>query len=342
MFRNHTVGVILPAYNEADRVGKVIEAMPEYVDRVYAIDDASTDDTWGAICAYTTSREAILGPAPEDGDPSEVIAADGSGHGDLDVVPVRHAINRGAGGTLKTGYGLAERDGMDITVTIDADGQMDPEEMDALIAPIVEGRADYAKGNRLAGDGSSDGMPPFRLLGNWMLTLLTKPASGYWRIRDPQNGYTAISLEALSAVDMAAVPDDHDYPNDLLARLNADGVRVADVPMDAIYGDERSTIAFSSFAPRTAKTILRSFIWRIRREGQDGKAHLPVLYVLGMLGFALGLLSIGQTAWRAVQPVAAKVSRTWPGAALLFLFGIVASLIALLVDTDDEPTVVRE
>lgn len=342
MYRNHTVGVILPAYNEADRVGEVIESMPAFVDRVYAIDDASTDDTWDVIRAYTTQTESTPEPAPEEGDTSEAIAADGGRSGGLDVVPVRHVINRGAGGTLKTGYGHAERDEMDITVTIDADGQMDPTEMTALLDPIVDERADYAKGNRLAGGGTSDEMPPFRLLGNWILTLLTKPASGYWRIRDPQNGYTAISLEALSAVDMAAIPDDHDYPNDLLARLNTNGVRVADVPMEAIYGDEQSTIAVSSFVPRTAKTIFRSFVSRIRREGQEGKAHLPVFYVLGMLGFALGLLSGGQTAWRAVQPVAAKVSKTWTGATLLFLFGLVASLIAPLVETDDETTVVRE
>ena len=347
MYREHTVGVVLPAYNEADHVGAVIESMPEYVDRLYAIDDASTDSTWDVICAQmgpesAPERMPTADPPLETDESSQPAVTDGSGTSGPEIVPVKHAVNRGAGGALKTGYGLAERDEIDITVAIDADNQMDPEEMEVLLDPIVEGRADYAKGNRLAGDESADAMPSFRLLGNWLLTLLTKPASGYWGVRDPQNGYTAISHTALSAIDTAAVPDDHDYPNDLLARLNAAGISVADVPMAAKYGDEGSTIEFTNFVPSTSETILRSFVWRVRQEGREGKSRLPALYALGVLGIGLGLLSVLRAIRRAVAPAMETVSESRPSAVTLFLSGAILSVAALFVDIDGESTVVNE
>ncbi len=273
MYRDHAVGVVVPAYDEAEHVGRVIDRIPAFVDRVYAVDDCSTDDTW----------EVILSRAADDGDaepesagasePPTPVPDGGRGAGPT-VVPIRHDENMGAGGALKTGYRRALRDGMDVTVTLDADDQMDPGLMDRLLDPIVEGAAGFTKGNRLADGTTGAEMPTVRYVGNWVLTLLTKVASGYWGIRDPQNGYTAISHDALAAIDLDAVPDDHDYPNDLLARLNVAGVRVVDVPMPARYGDEESTIDFWSFVPRTSATLCRVFLWRLGRTyaGRGGTA----------------------------------------------------------------------
>lgn len=328
MYRGNTIAVVVPAYNEAEMVGSVIDHLPAFVDRVYAIDDCSTDDTWSEIQQRATgqrhpstlSTETVLGPAT---------VPDGGVHDGTRVIAIRHETNQGAGGALKTGYRHAERDEMDITVTIDADGQMDPKQMADLLDPIVEGRAAYAKGNRLAGSRVQAEMPRFRLLGNWLLTLLTRPASGYWRLRDPQNGYTAISREALSAIDLDALPDHHDYPNDLLARLNVVGATVADVPMSAVYGDEESTIDFATFVPRTSKTLLRAFVRRLLREGRRGTVGLPLLYVLGTLGLLLGLSSsVGWLVTRAVDGGSERSSR---GATSL-LFGVVASLQAVVSD----------
>lgn len=333
MYRDHTVGVVLPAYNEAAHVGSVIDSLPAFVDRLYAIDDASTDETWAVIRAHTSDDSPPTQPRGADLG-AGAVAADGSGAGGPVVVPVSHPVNRGAGGALKTGYALAERDGIDITVTLDADSQMDPAAMASLLDPLVEGRAGYAAGNRLADRESADAMPPFRLLGNWLLTLLTRPASGYWRLRDPQNGYTAISLTALRSVDLAAIPDGHDYTNDLLARLNAAGVGVADVPMAAIYGDEESTISFAEFVPRTTVTICRAFVWRLRQGGTT----LSLLYGLGLLGIALGVVSLGGVIRQAVQPLLERL----PNTVTLFALGIVATLAAVLLDSDDEGQVVTE
>ncbi|MFB6150500.1 MAG: glycosyltransferase family 2 protein [Haloarculaceae archaeon] len=287
MYRGHTVAVVVPAYNEADHVGDVIRSLPSFVDRVYAVDDDSTDGTWDTLMEHGTIERFADLSAPLDRGPDD----------EFDVVPIGHFENRGAGGALKTGYRRALRDGADVTVAIDADGQMDPDQMHRLLDPIVDGAAGYAKGDRLATPESRAAMPPFRLLGNWILTGLTKVSSGYWGVRDPQNGYTAISREALAAVDLNAVPDDHDYTNDLLTRLNVAGVRVADVEMDAVYGDESSTISYGGFIPRTSMTLLRSMGWRLYAQDRPVGSHpLILLYVIGV---AIGAVGVGGGVWAA-------------------------------------------
>ncbi|WP_123535416.1 glycosyltransferase family 2 protein [Halosimplex salinum] len=247
-YADTTVAVVVPAYNEAGRVGEVLDSIPPFVDRIYAVDDASTDDTWAEIRAPGPS-----GPGPPGAD------VDGR------IMPIRHEENQGAGGALRTGYLTALDEGIDVTVTMDADGQMDPELMSALVDPVADGRADYAKGNRLADPEDRRAMPPFRRFGNWLLTYLTKIASGYWGVMDPQNGYTAISGDALAAVDVESLPDGHDYPNDLLVRLQVADRSVADVAMPAVYDDEESTIDYVEFVPATSLTLLRGVCWRIGR-----------------------------------------------------------------------------
>lgn len=269
MYRDHAVGVVLPAYNEVEHVGTVIDRLPAFVDRVYAVDDCSTDGTWEVVCDHATCEPAAETEQSESSKARPTPMADGGAVGTTAVVPIRHDENEGAGGALKTGYRHALLDGMDVTVTIDADDQMDPDQMDRLLDPIVEGEAGFTKGNRLVDGPLGTEMPPTRYVGNWLLTLLTKVASGYWGLRDPQNGYTAISYEALASVDLDAVPDDHDYPNDLLARLNVAGVRVQDVAMPARYGDEESTIDVRTFIPRTSATLLEVFLWRLGQTYLD-------------------------------------------------------------------------
>jgi len=207
MYRRHTIGVIVPAYNEEDHVGDVLATMPDFVDRIYAVDDDSTDDTCESFRRTRPPRgegdraesDALESGRPETGasendaleDESEQLRAslpDGGAVVGPEIVPIRHAENQGAGGALRTGYVRARDDDIDITVTMDADGQMDPDQLPTLLDPIVEGDADYAKGNRLADRASRREMPPFRLFGNWVLTQLTKIASGYWRLQDPRTG----------------------------------------------------------------------------------------------------------------------------------------------------------
>ena len=251
MYAGHTIAVVVPAYNEEGFVGDVIQTMPTFVDRVYAIDDASTDGTWMEI-QRTADQENERAKRLADG-----------GTPGTHVVPVRHEQNQGVGAAIKTGYRRAAADDMDIAAVMAGDGQMDPDDLDAYLDPIVDGRADYTKGNRLLKWDFLDGMSPFRLFGNILLTFLTKIASGYWRIADPQNGYTAIRLDVFDDVPIDDLYDQYGFANDLLVKLNAHGKRVADIPRKANYGDEESSIKYGPFVTSVSMLLLTNFLWRI-------------------------------------------------------------------------------
>ncbi len=276
MYRNHTVAVVVPAYNEAEFIGSVLETVPEFVDRVYVVDDCSTDSTWEEINA--TAQK--LNQRPHHRRASQH-ATDGGHPFPRRIVPIQHETNRGVGGALKTGYTHAYEDGIDITAVMAGDGQMDPEYLDTLIDPIVEGNADYAKGNRFLHSASRKEMPRFRLVGNWLLSVLTKFASGYWRTGDPQNGYTAISRTALAAIDIDALYDRYGFANELLTRLNCHNLRVADVAMPAVYGEEESDIKYHTFIPTVSKLLLTLLCWRLndKYRSHDGRSVVS-LYLL--------------------------------------------------------------
>jgi glycosyltransferase involved in cell wall biosynthesis len=280
MYNEHTVAVVVPAYNESGFVGEVIETLPSFVDRVYVIDDQSTDDTWTEI---TSTAEAVN---------DAVTAADGGAHFDRQVVPIQHETNRGVGGAIKTGYLRARDDNIDVTVVMGGDGQMDPTILERIIQPVVSGTADYVKGNRLINETDHEQMPRFRFIGNRMLTLLTKIASGYWQIGDPQMGYTAISLDALHDARIEEMYEFYGYCNDLLVRLNVTGHTVVDVPSPLNYGDEHSDISYRTYIPRVSIMLLRTFLWRLWSGRRTAKGvSILVLYVAGAVGTVGSLLA---------------------------------------------------
>jgi glycosyltransferase involved in cell wall biosynthesis len=286
MYKGHTVGVVVPAYNEEGFVGEVIDTMPSFVDRVYVVDDGSTDGTWEEI-------ERHAAKANQQREPTARRADGGVGFDDR-VVPIRHGENKGVGNTIKTGYLRARKDRMDVTAVMGGDGQMDPDILDRIIDPVVEGEADYAKGNRLLDREYRDGMSRWRFLGNAVLTFLTKIASGYWKTMDPQNGYTAISLAALDNVGVERMYGYYGYCNDLLVRLNVRGMRVADVAMPAVYGDEESSITYRRYIPKVSLMLLRDFLWRLKTRYLVLDFHpLALFYVLGAALCLLGALAGG-------------------------------------------------
>ncbi len=307
MYREHTVGVVIPAYNEEGFVGDVIGNMPDYVDRMYVIDDCSTDGTWEEIWGAAEKDAQVLDENllqyDDELKPSEAKAvADGGTASLLDqravvhetvgrVVPIQHRENLGAGGAIKTGYLAALEDKVDIVPTIDGDGQMDLSQLPKLLDPIVEDDADYAKGNRLLYKDFRSEMPPFRFFGNSILTFLTKIASGYWKTMDPQNGYTAISHYALTNVGIENMYEYYGYCNDLLVKLNAKGMRVADVAMPAVYGDEESSINYTTYIRKVSGMLLRNFFWRLKIKYLVLDFHpLALFYLFGAATAGLGIL----------------------------------------------------
>ncbi|MDG5776857.1 glycosyltransferase family 2 protein [Haloarculaceae archaeon H-GB2-1] len=318
MYKGKTVAVVITAYNEEGLVGDVIDTLPTFVDRAYVVDDASTDGTWGEIKRHSTALNAARSAASVvDGDETGEVA-----------VPIRHETNSGVGGAIKTGYRRAYEEGMDVTVVLNGDGQMDPDILDRIIDPIVEGRADYAKGNRLMSREHTGDMSTWRQFGNGILTFLTKVASGYWKTMDPQNGYTAISYRALDSIDIDDLYEEYGFLNDLLVKLNAYNMRVADVEMQAIYGEETSTIRYSTFIPALSLLLLRSFLWRLKVRYLVYDFHpLVLLYALGSVGLLATVVQSGVLIATGIGGVLA-----WSTVGLAALFSGFALSLAMSFD----------
>jgi len=243
MFRGRAVAVVIPACNEADKIAATIRSVPGFVDHVIVVDDGSRDAT--AAIARAGRSGAV-----------EVIV---------------HERNRGVGAAIATGYARALALGADATAVMAGDGQMDPADLPRLLAPVVAGAADYAKGNRFAWRGGWRAMPPVRLVGSVALSWLTRLASGYWRCGDSQCGYTVASRVALRAIGPDLYPR-YGYPNDLLARLGAARARVVDVPVRPVYGPQwRSGLRPLRVALPIAWLLLRGFWRRLR-----GRVPVPV------------------------------------------------------------------
>ena len=238
MYNGKRVGVVIPAYNAEGLVKEAVEALPGFVDRVYVVDDGSTDGTANEVRCLANSTICLI----------------------------RHGTNRGPGAAMATGYRAALRERMDVVVKVDGDGQMPCEHVERLVTPIIDGVVDYTKGDRLSCRQHRCGMPRFRLFGNLLLTWLTRVASGYWHLSDSQNGFTAISERALRSISRTELCPYYGYLNDILVRLNAADCGFIDIPMPAKYGDERSQIRLTAYIPRVSFLLLSRWLWRLRAK----------------------------------------------------------------------------
>ncbi len=267
MFEGAQVAVVIPCYNEGHLVGRVIETMPDFVDRLYLVDDQSSDDTAEVIQRYA------------DADPERIRF-------------IAHAVNQGVGGAIASGYKAALADRMDVTAVMAGDAQMDPADLPAIVAPVARGECDYTKGNRLFTGDAWKIIPRVRYLGNSMISLLTKIASGYWHVADSQSGYTAIGLKALETVDWDKMYKRYGQPNDLLVRLNIHSFRVRDVTVRPIYGvGERSGIKPLRMIPRLSWLLFRLFLYRMGMRYVILDFHpLVFFYMIGMILFPSGFL----------------------------------------------------
>jgi glycosyltransferase involved in cell wall biosynthesis len=283
MYQNHTIAVVVPAYNEEGLVGDVIDTMAPEADRLFVIDDRSTDETWSEIQTHAAkvneSRRGIV-PAKEQSDAPF-------------VVPIRKESNGGRGSCVKVGYKRALREGYDVVVVMDGDGQMDPDVLPRLVDPIVDGEADYSKGDRMRSRRTREGMSSWRTFGNTVLGLLTKLSSGYWGMSDSQNGYTAISRHALQEISVDDLYDGYGFLNDVLVTLNIHEMSVANVSHQAQYGDEESSIRYRTFVPLLSFLLLRCFFRRVRSRYFSSSFHpISVFFVVGLVAIVAGLAGV--------------------------------------------------
>ncbi len=265
MYQDKTVCVVVPAHNEASQIEMVIQTMPQYVDEIIVVDDASTDNTVEHIRRFL-------------GDNSKITL-------------ITHQKNKGVGGAISSGYKSALGKNYDVTAVMAGDGQMDPDDLEMIIQPVVNDEADYAKGNRLFYGDAWKMIPHHRYLGNSLLSLLTKIASGYWHIADSQSGFTAISIRALQRIELDKVYNDFGMPNDLLIKLNMHDFRVKDVHVKPCYNvGERSEIRFGRLIPRIIWLLVKGFWQRLFFKYIIKDFHPLVFFYL--FGSIFGILTI--------------------------------------------------
>jgi glycosyltransferase involved in cell wall biosynthesis len=287
------LAVVIPSFRAARTIGAVIGAIGPEVARIYVVDDG---------CPDSTGERALRDSA------------------DPRVVVLRNDRNLGVGGAMKRGYARALADGAGIVVKLDADGQMDPCHIPRLIAPIVEGLADYSKGNRFAPgrlmpSGSAPAalkaMPPSRRAGNRAFSVLHRAATGYWRIGDPANGYTAIHARALERIGIEALADCFFFETDMLYRLNLVDAVVADIPLPACYPGSGSSLSLRRVAPRFAVMTGSRLIRRLKAKYFAGEWNPVSVKLVGAM--AMLVLAAGLAGWPRAE--------AWPtaGAALACL-----------------------
>jgi len=230
------ITVILPCYKSSNIVLDVIDRIPSDVAEIIVVDDC---------CPEGTGRLVL-----ENCD-------------DERVKVISHPENRGVGAAMKTGFTEALKGSGEVFVKIDSDGQLAPEILRRFVEPITKGNADYCKGNRFYDIESLGDMPKIRLLGNSALSFMTKFASGYWSLMDPTNGYIAVHRKVLENIPIDKLENRFFFETDLLFRMNTINALVLDIPMEAVYRDEKSNLSVSRSIPSFLYKNIKLFIKRI-------------------------------------------------------------------------------
>ena len=239
-FRKFNLAVVIPAYHAADTIEAVLNELPDYLRHIIVVDDASPDNTSELVTNFAVR--------------------------DKRIILVRHEQNQGVGGAMVTGFNKALELGAQVIVKIDGDHQMDPAYIPELVTPLLEGKADYVKGNRFRDFEALGHMPMVRRIGNLGLSFLTKAATGYWNCFDPTNGFFAIRAEMLAELPLERIDQRYFFETSMLANLYLLGAFILDVPMPARYRGERSSLSIwrvlSEFPGKLLVTIVRRILLR--------------------------------------------------------------------------------
>lgn len=306
------VAVIVPCYRVADSIAAVIAAMPPEVETIYCVDDACPDRSGDVVESQCTDPRVKL---------------------------IRHTVNRGVGGAVKTGYLAAHKDGHDIAVKVDGDGQMDPALIGNFLRPIALGQCDYSKGNRFYRIEDVRQMPALRLFGNSVLSFFSKLSSGYWQLFDPTNGYTALHLGVLDYLALDKIADRYFFETDMLFRLNVARCVVLDVPMAAVYGQEQSSLKVSRILLPFLSGHLRNFCKRIFYNYFLRDFHIASLQLLaGPPLLITGTLVGAYFWWRSIELGKVATAGTVMIPSLMMIVGMQLTLAALSFDMANLPS----
>lgn len=306
------VAAVVPAYNVASELGGVLRQMPPLFTTIVVVDDASGDDT-----AAVAERYAQLDPR---------------------IMVVRHPHNRGVGGAMTTGFATALEAGADIVVKVDGDGQMPIWLVPQLIQPLIDGTADYTKGNRFRDFQAVRAMPLVRRIGNVALSFLSKAATGYWHCFDPTNGFVAIRADVLSQVPLKKIDPTYFFETSMLSHLYVLGAVVKEVPMPARYAGETSSLSISRVVLQfpgkligslVRRLVLKNFVYDFNLESFHLASGVPLLLA--------GLLYGGYNWWWYTSRHLAAPAGTVVLSALMIMLGMQLLISAVNLDLQAIP-----
>lgn len=308
MYQGKTVAVVVPCYNEETQIAGVIATMPDFVDRIVVVNDGSRDKTLEVVKGIVDAgcKSGLhLPPIEEKTSDSPYDYADRMlaekreaemkfypkhtiyNNTDHDRVVLIDQENSRKGGALSNGYRWCRERGIDCVATMDGDGQMDPGELEKLVAPVAAEGVDFVKGNRLAHPAAEFVIPKKRHFGNSMLSIMTKVASGYWSVSDSQTGYIVMSRHAIESIPIHKIYRDYGCPNDIMVKLNIAGCTIREITIKPVYNvGEKSTMQISKVAPKIFFLLVRDFFQRLWQKYFVKSFHpLFLFYVLGIVCF---------------------------------------------------------
>jgi glycosyltransferase involved in cell wall biosynthesis len=298
------IAVIVPSFRTADHILDVVNRVTKVsgVENIFVVDDACPEQSGQLVKSKIKDKRVSI---------------------------IFHETNQGVGGAMISGYKAALAAGADIVVKVDGDGQMAPEDIPVLVRPILEGRADYTKGNRFDSIEDLEAMPRIRIFGNAVLSLMSKVSSGYWNITDPTNGFTAIHRSVLRRIHLDKLRKSFFFESDVLFRLSLIRAVVYDVALPARYGTERSNLkiwrTLREFPGRHFVNYLkRIFYLYYLREWSVSSVELPLGFLLFGWGLGFGIdrfiASVGSAVPASVGAVMISVVPLILGFQLLLAF----------------------
>lgn len=304
------ISVVIPAYKVKKHIQEVITTLPDFVTQIIVVDDKCPQQSGEYVVSLNIEKVTVL----------------------------FHQENQGVGGSVLSGYKKALELGSDIVVKVDGDGQMDPNFMKPLIQPIIDGSADYTKGNRFKDFKALKSMPKIRLFGNSILSFLVKMASGYWNIMDPTNGYTAIHKRALEGINFNHISKRYFFESDMLIHLNIENMVVQDVSIPTKYGDEESSLDVKQVLYQFPVKILKGLSKRVFYKYYIYDFNMASIYLFLGLPMVLFGSSFGIIKW---SQAVAKGIETSTGTVMLsvlpIILGVQFLLQAISIDIDNIP-----
>jgi len=312
-FHRYCIVAVIPCYRVEGEIESVLQAVPTYIKHIIVVDDASPDSTADRVTASAREDERLI--------------------------LIRHASNQGVGGAMVTGYRKALELGAQLVVKIDGDAQMDMADLPRLLQPLIEGRADYTKGNRFRDFVSLQKMPLIRRVGNMGLAFLAKVATGYWHLFDPTNGFNAIRSEVLAHVPLDKIDRTYYFETSMLANLYLLGAVVKDVPMPARYQGEVSSLLVHRILFEFPPKLFSTFLRRLVLKNFIYDFSMGSIYLLAGLPLLIFGLTFGIYKWTQYTKIGVPApTGTVMLPTLSVLLGIQLLLSAIEIDLRSVPT----